>query len=164
MIVRQAIRDDSEQMVAVLNEIIAVGGTTAHQRPFDGARMTAHYIEPSNLISCNVAEVDQTIIGFQSLNWATNPDDPLPDRWAIIASFVSMRASGKGVGQLLFNATKEAAKLANVNTIDATIRADNTPGLRYYTGLGFSDYDRLVDIPLADGTCVDRIRKRFDLL
>jgi hypothetical protein len=47
---------------------------------------------------------------------------------------------------------------------DATIRADKyNSGLRYYKGLGFVDYDRLMDIPPRDGTRVDRIRKRLIL-
>ena len=65
--------------------------------------------------------------------------------------------------QKLFSATRFAAKAAEVKTIDATIRADNVGGLKYYSGLGFTDYDVLKQIPLNDGTPVDRIRKRFDL-
>jgi len=68
-----------------------------------------------------------------------------------------------GIGQKLFSATRFAAKAAEVKTIDATIRADNVGGLKYYSGLGFTDYDVLKQIPLNDGTPVDRIRKRFDL-
>jgi ribosomal protein S18 acetylase RimI-like enzyme len=47
--------------------------------------------------------------------------------------------------------------------IDATIRADNTGGLAFYSRQGFVDYDRLVGVPLEDGTPVDRLRKRFDI-
>ena len=163
MIIRQAKQSDAADMVAVLNPIIAAGDTTAHQTAFDAARMHGHYIAPPYLVCCTVAELDGTVIGFQSLNWPSNPDDPMPEGWAVIASFVAPAAAGKGVGQKLFAHTRAAATAASVATIDATIRADNVPGLRYYTALGFTDYDRLKNIPLGDGRPVDRIRKRFDL-
>ena len=163
MIIRPANVTDAADMVAVLNPIIAAGGTTAHQRPFDEARMRDQYIAPSDNVSCMVAELDGTVIGFQSLVWPDEDDDLFTQRWAFIASFVASEAAGKGVGQKLFAATKEAATAAGVRTIDATIRADNVPGLKYYTGLGFADYDRRVAVPLRDGTVVDRIRKRYDL-
>lgn len=68
-----------------------------------------------------------------------------------------------GIGQKLFWATRFAAKAAHVKTIDATIRADNIAALKYYSGLGFTDYDTLPLIPLHDGSPIDPIRKRFDL-
>ncbi len=163
MIVRPATPHDAADMVALLNAIIALGGSTAHETPFTEDTMLSHYIAPSALVCCHVAENAGKVVGFQWLGWPRNPDDPMPKGWAVIASFVAPKAAGKGVGQGLFAATKSAARTAGVSVIDATIRADNVAGLRYYGGLGFQDYDRLIDIPLRDGTKVDRIRKRFDL-
>jgi len=163
MIIRPATNADADSMTTLLNEIIALGGSTAHERPFDTDRMQSHYIAGSKLISCQVAEDAGQVIGFQWLGWATEADGPIPNGWGIIASFVATSAAGKGVGQHLFSATKAAALSAGTKVIDATIRADNVAGLRYYSGLGFQDYDRLHEFPLLDGTKVDRIRKRFDL-
>jgi ribosomal protein S18 acetylase RimI-like enzyme len=163
MIIRPATPDDAVDMVAVLNAIIAIGGSTAHETPFTQDTMISHYIAPTALVCCHVAENAGKVVGFQWLGWPRNPDDPMPDGWAVIASFVAPDAAGMGIGQGLFSATTSAAKLAGATAIDATIRADNVAGLRYYSGLGFQDYHRLVDIPLRDGTRVDRIRKRFDL-
>lgn len=163
MIVRSATPADAQAMVDVINPIIAKGGTTAYQTPYDAAGMLAKHIAPATSVSCMVAEDEGKIIGFQSLFWPTDPNDPFPHGWAVIASFVAVEAAGKGAGQHLFTATKAAAQNAGVKVIDATIRADNTPGLRYYSGLGFEDYDRLVGVPLPDGTVVDRVRKRFGL-
>lgn len=163
MIIRPAKAEDAARMTIVLNDIIARGGTTAHQTPFDAERMEHHYIASPDLISCQVAEIDGTVKGFQYLGWPSAAEDGMPEGWSIIASFVAADAAGKGIGQHLFAATKDAATLAGVAVIDATIRADNVPGLRYYGGLGFVDYDRLIDVPLRDGTLVDRVRKRFDL-
>jgi L-amino acid N-acyltransferase YncA len=163
MIIRSATMHDASDMVAVLNPIITAGGTTAHQRPFDAERMQSHYIAPKRKISCMVAEDAGRVIGFQSLNWPQEDDDSFLDGWAIIASFVAPDAAGKGVGPQLFAATKIAARASGIQVIDATIRADNVPGLRYYSGLGFVDYDLLENVPLGDGSVVDRVRKRYDL-
>ncbi|WP_108813390.1 GNAT family N-acetyltransferase [Loktanella sp. Alg231-35] len=162
MIIATAASDDAPGMTMVLNAIIARGGTTAHQTPYDTERMQLHYISPPELVCCHVAKQGGAVLGFQWVGWP-NPEPPMPDGWAVIASFVAIEAAGQGIGQMLFKATQKAARKAGVKTIDATIRADNVPGLRYYGGLGFVDYARLIDVPLRDGTRVDRIRKRFDL-
>lgn len=163
MIIRPATPTDAPDMVALINDIIAIGGSTAYETLFDDATMRDTYIAPATLISCQVAELDGVVKGFQRLTWPDKDDARAQDGWAVIASFVAGDAAGHGIGQHLFVATRAAAMQAGVETIDATIRADNVAGLRYYAGLGFVDYDRLVAVPLQDGTPVDRIRKRFDL-
>ena len=163
MKIRAATPADAQQMVTLLNDIIAIGGSTAYQTPFDENRMIAHGIDRPKLIVCNIAESDGNVLGFQLLRWANDAEDKMPDGWSVIASFVASHAAGQGVGQHLFSATLTAAEAVGVQVIDATIRADNVAGLRYYSGLGFVDYDRLLDVPLRDGTPVDRVRKRFDL-
>ncbi|MEZ5780033.1 MAG: GNAT family N-acetyltransferase [Paracoccaceae bacterium] len=153
-------------MTALLNEIIALGGSTAHLRPFTQERTRQLYIAPPLGISCTLAEDGGRIVGFQALEWCdpawTGPDR-LPDDWAVIASFVAPDMQGRGIGRALWAVTQAAARDAGVTAIDATIRADNAAGLHYYGGLGFTDYARLRGIPLSDGRPVDRVRKRFDL-
>ena len=126
--------------------------------------MLHHYIAPEGLICCFVAEREGQAAGFQCLLWPNDAENPFPMGWAIIATFVEVGRTGSGIGTALFCATRRAAKHAGVRTIDATIRADNTGGLRYYSKMGFRDYHRLTAIPLRDGTSVDRIRKRYDLV
>lgn len=161
--VRPATKDDATALTRIINPIIRAGGTTAHQTPFDEARMTRHYIAPPQIIRCTVAERDGVVSGFQSLLWPDEEGDTFPKGWAIIASFVAQSAGGCGIGRAMFAATREAASAAGVTTIDATIRADNTGGLAYYGSLGFVDYEVLPAVPLRDGTLVDRVRKRLDL-
>ncbi len=160
---RPAVPADAQQLCDMLNEIIAIGGTTAHQRSFDAERMLHHYIAPDRHISTIVAENDGQVVGFQMLAWPDPDIAPMPDGWGFVASFVRVGMTGIGIGKALFAATTAAAQAAGCTHIDATIRADNTSGLRYYAGLGFTDYDVIRDMPLRDGTRVDRMRKRFDL-
>jgi L-amino acid N-acyltransferase YncA len=160
---RPATPADAAAMAALLNEIIAAGGTTAYEVPFSAADMDAHYISLAARVSCTVALVDGRIVGFQGLFWPHDPSDPFPAGWAFIATFVRRGMAGAGIGKALFAATRAAATAAGVKTIDATIRADNAGGLVYYARLGFTDYDRLVGVPLNDGTPVDRVRKRLEI-
>ena len=162
MIVRAATEADADGMVHLLNAIIEKGGTTAHQTLFDADRMRGHYIAPAENICCHVAVTGAEVLGFQSLIWP-DPAPPMPQGWALIASFVSASAAGQGVGRALLQATTSAARDAGVTTIDATIRADNASGLGYYSAMGFVDYAFRKGVPLSDGTPVDRIRKRLDL-
>lgn len=163
---RNASPDDAPEMAALLNELIQIGGTTAHQSIFDSARLESHYILSDLAISCVIATKAGRILGFQALEWCdpkyTGPS-PLPSNWASIATFVRHGSAGQGVGRNLFDRTLARANSSGATAIDATIRADNISGLAYYSAMGFQDYQRLKDVPLADGTKIDRIRKRFDL-
>jgi len=158
--VRPAVSADATQMSKLINAVIAAGGTTAYEDSLDIAYMRHRFIAPDNNISCHVAISNGRMSGFQSLIWG---DDTMPEGWAVIATFVALDRAKMGIGQKLFSASRFAAKDAGVKTIDATIRADNIGGLKYYGGLGFADYDVLHQVPLRDGTPVDRIRKRLDL-
>lgn len=160
---RAARPEDAAEMAELINEIIAAGGTTAYEESFSAAEMEAEYISTPGKVSCTVAELDGSIVGFQGLHWPHGAGDPFPKGWAIIATFAKRGLTGQGIGSALFAATRAAAVAAGVKTIDATIRADNAGGLTYYGRMGFTDYDRLLAVPLRDGTLVDRVRKRIDL-
>lgn len=160
---RLATPADAAQMSALLNEIISIGGTTAHEVPLSDSEMLHHYITPDHHISTFVAELDGAIVGFQMLVWPNPDEGPMPDHWGFIGSFVKVGITGQGIGRALFTTTCAAARAAGCKHIDATIRADNASGLRFYNAMGFVDYDVWKDKPLRDGRLVDRIRKRFDL-
>jgi L-amino acid N-acyltransferase YncA len=158
---RPATADDAAEMASLINEIIAIGGTTAYEDAFDRQAMHDAYVSPPNLICCTIAEENGVILGFQGL-FHPDSDDPATDGWAYIATFVRVGRNGGGVGRALFAETAQRARAMGVKTIDATIRADNAGGLRFYSSLGFRDYGRLTAMPLKNGIPVDRIRKRFD--
>ncbi len=151
---------DVPQACALLNQIIDIGGTTAFEVPFDQAGFAAAYVDGADLICCNVA-LDQNgaVAGFQWLG--RNPR--LPADCADIASFARRSNPVKGIGRAMFPVTCDAARAAGFAQINATIRADNTPGLGYYSAMGFVDHHVARAVPLNDGTPVDRISKRFVL-
>lgn len=136
---RAASADDAEGMGQVLREII---DHTGRQRPSDVEFIMGRYIADPTSIRCTVAIDDAgNIVGFQSLKKAAagNPYDT-PEGWGIIGTHISPKMHRRGVGKLLFSATREAALQAGLEKIDAYIGADNPSGLRYYDAMGFQTY------------------------
>ena len=160
MIIRPATPDDAPAMTALQNEIIAIGGTTAYQRPRHEDEVREDYITAPEAVCCHVAvDDDGTLLGFQALGrWPG-----LPAGWADIGTFVTPARQRSGAGAALFAATAAAARAAGITTINATIRADNVPGLGYYARRGFIIYATDSDWALDDGRVVGRVSKRFDL-
>lgn len=157
--VRPALPSDAGAMAMLLNRIIEIGGTTAHEEPFTPAQILTHYIDGPHTLTCYVALDDDQLVGFQ----ATERHEGLPEGWSDIGTFVLPGIQRGGIGSALFAATKAAARAAGIATINATIRADNKSGLGYYARAGFKDYAHDPDFSLKDGTRVGRVSRRFDL-
>ena len=157
--VRRAERRDAPELADLLNVIIARGGTTALQDPYRAEDLARAYLVGPDVICCFVA-VDpetETLLGFQTLG----PDPALPDGWGDIGTFARVGGTQRGVGSALFAATREEACRQGLKGINATIRADNAGGLAFYGSMGFQDHAVARDVPLKDGTPVDRISKRY---
>ena len=155
--VRSAILDDVPALCDLLNEIIAVGGSTAYEEPLSPTDFQNHFLLRNDFLNCFVA-IDEVgnAAGFQYLG----QNEKLENNWADIATFARLNSKIRGVGSALFKATHAWAKSNNFIAINATIRADNVSGLAYYEKMGFRDYAVTKDVALQDGTLVDRISKR----
>lgn len=149
---------DMEPLRAILNDIIAAGGTTAYETPFSPAEFgEAFYHGPTHEAGFTVFDEAGEPAGFQHL--ARNPE--LPTGWLSIATFTRRHPRLPGAGRALFAATCDWCRAEGVDAIDATIRADNTGGLAYYAAMGFEDYRVYPGVPLRGGRPVDRIAKLF---
>ncbi|ANL37637.1 GCN5-related N-acetyltransferase protein (plasmid) [Rhizobium phaseoli] len=157
MHIRRAVSADAEELCSLLNEIILAGGTTALETPRTAAEFADWFIDGEFPLVCHVAVYDRSLVGFRSLSLYGDP----PKGYADIATFARASPKISGVGSALFPATRAAAEELGLEFINATIRADNVGGLAYYAKMGFQLYDRLVQVPLRNGTAVDRIKKRF---
>lgn len=152
---------DVPALVALLNHTIGLGGTTAYEDAFDADGFASEFLTDPVLVSSIVAVTDAgTPVGFQVL-YAGEEEGV---RFVSIASFADQRERFPGVGQALFPVTLAAARAHGGTFIRATIRADNVPGLAYYRGLGFRDHSVTPQVPLKDGTPVDRIETRYPLI
>lgn len=157
---RAAVAFDARQMADILNDIIAIGGTTAITDPVsrDDIQLWMAGFEDSS--SWIVAETDKgEILGFQWIE----PHKDLPPQACNIASFVKPGQTGLGVGKALFEATSQAARDLGFLWINANIREDNDSGLTYYQSRGFETYGRKTNVRLSDGSVVNKVLKRYDL-
>lgn len=145
-------------MAALLNQIIAKGGTTAIVRPVSNHDIL-DWMSNSNAVWHLAEDESGNLKGFQWIE----PHPDLPPDATDIASFVKLGETGLGIGSDLFEATKAAARAMGYTKIDAIIRADNEGGLAYYQSRGFETLRLLPDIKLDDGTKVDKIWKCYDL-
>jgi L-amino acid N-acyltransferase YncA len=154
MIVRAAVPEDAEAMARVLNAIIAIGGTTAHEHAKSVEAVRRDYITKTAVRSSVVAIDAGAVIGWQAVEFW---QDALH-----IGTFVDPGIQAKGVGVALFAATCGILAPLRPAHIIASIRADNVPGLAYYARIGFRDVEHDPDFALEDGRVVGRVHRRFD--
>ncbi len=157
--IRPTNKNDLEQLCLIINEIIEIGGSTAFEEILSEEEFDAIFLSGEGFISCLLAEnTDGQVLGFQSLCHHKK----LPRGWADIATFARVEPKIRGVGTALFQGTVDLARQLELDCINATIRADNTSGLRYYAKMGFENYSVDKAVPLRDVTPVDRISKKID--
>jgi len=157
--VRPYAQGDEGPLCPMLNAIIAAGGTTAHETPFTPEALAEYFLTGAQILFSHVVLEGGWPVGFQSVS--RNPE--LPPGWGDMSSFTRRDPKVPGAGRALFAATRAAAQARGLVALNATIRADNVPGLAYYSAMGFVDYDVIPAVPLRDGTPVDRVMKRLIL-
>lgn len=161
LVVRPVREDDAAELAALLNEVIARGGTTALEDPFTPQALARAYLTGPDVICCFVA-VDAAsgrLEGFQTLGRYPG----LPEDVGDIGTFARVGGSRRGVGRALFAVMRAEARRKGLAAINATIRADNVGGLAFYSRMGFEPHSVEAALPLKDGTPVDRISKRYRL-
>lgn len=156
MIARAALLADVPAMTALLNEIIAIGGTTAHQDEMSAGLVEDHYVAGPDVLSAVVAEEAGRVLGWQSVGWWQGE--------AHIGTFVQPGLQARGVGRAMFALTCARLRERGVAEIVASIRADNVPGLAYYARIGFRDVATEPGFALKDGRVVGRVHRRFGLV
>ena len=153
--------EDATELAEMLNEIILRGGTTAYEQTFSADELCSTLLLGPEVVHCVVAHDEHTasLCGFQTLYRSAN----LPACVADIATFTRIGLVRCGIGSKLFVATRQFAHDHGLLSINATIRADNVSGLKFYKEVGFSDHSVQHGVPLSAGCPIDRISKRFHL-
>ena len=139
---------------ALLNHTIALGGTTAYEAPYTETGFSDHYLHEKEVIV--VALDGDRLVGFQGtfLDGAGTLS---------IGSFADQRDPVKGVGRALFAKTCELARAQGFHTILAKITEDNTPGLGFYSAMGFKDWKTIPNDAMRAGKPIARVITRFEL-
>lgn len=156
MIVRPATLADVPAMTALLNAVIAIGGTTAHEEPKSESAVAEDYVTGPDVLAAVVAEEEGRVLGWQSVGWWQGE--------AHIGTFVQPGLQARGAGRAMFDLTQATLRQKGIPAIIASIRADNVPGLAYYGRIGFRDFAHDPDFALKDGRVVGRVHRRFDLV
>jgi L-amino acid N-acyltransferase YncA len=136
--VRPIRTEDAEGVVKVLNPLILSGENTALDRVVT-AEEEKTFINGFPVRGVfHVAERadDGVIVGFQNIE----PFATYTDAFAhvgIIGTYVDQSGQRQGIGRLLFEATRLAAKEKGYEKFIAFVRADNIGGLAYYKRIGF---------------------------
>jgi L-amino acid N-acyltransferase YncA len=155
MEIRDTIPQDAAEMASVLNAIIAIGGTTAHQEPKTADQVRRGYVDGPEVRTSVLASEGGQVLGWQAI-----------DFWQggfHIGSFVRPGIQARGVGAAMFSSTLVRARAQGIAEIIASIRADNLAGLRFYAKMGFVDFAHEPDFALMDGTRVGRVHRRLQL-
>lgn len=159
--VRPVTSADAGALAGLINPIIRAGGTTALETEFTPETLDEAYLTGPKVLCCHIA-LDQAgeAAAFQTLSRYPG----LPDDVGDIATFSRIDSKQRGAGSALFAVTTGRARELGHSAINATIRADNAGGLAFYTKQGFAYHGMTPAVPLADGTPVDRVHKRYSLI
>jgi len=155
LMVRKMTSTDVPDCTAIINHIIAIGGTTAYEEPYTEQAFGNHYIEDA--ATFNVALSNSRIVGFQSTF-------EIKRGVYSIGTFTDQKNPVRGAGKALTDKTKADCRTLNGHSILAKITSDNSGGLTFYSKMGFLD-EMVVenDLTRKNGATVDRIIKRFVL-
>jgi hypothetical protein len=145
---------DLPALADLFNHTVRMGGTTAHEEEWDVATFKTYYFDDPTMV--HTVLNNDLPVGFQAVFAGAQSS-------LSIGSFTDQRTPVRGAGSVMFYATKALAVEQGFAFIDAKIRADNVPGLAYYTKMGFVDFKIDKDVPLSDGTPMDRVTKRLML-
>ncbi|WP_438990247.1 GNAT family N-acetyltransferase [Lentibacter sp.] len=136
MHIRPANAADARPLCELLNEIIALGGTTA-LKPLNKADMITWIVSnPAQYAFLMAEDARGQALGFQAIG----PRDTLPPTACDIATFTRSGKAQLGIGSALFKATEKQAHALGYQWINASILTHNTGGQAYYQSRGFEPY------------------------
>jgi ribosomal protein S18 acetylase RimI-like enzyme len=134
--IRRATTDDAEAISTVWEAVCAERIYTAVNRPFTPQQERDFIASLSDREGTFVAEVNDHVVGFQSLDlWAKYTDSF--DHVGVMGSIISPQWRRKGIGQRLAEHTLDFARANGYEKIVIYVRAGNTGAQAFYRNLGF---------------------------
>jgi L-amino acid N-acyltransferase YncA len=158
VVIRDARVEDAEDMVAILNPIIAARRYTALDTPFsiDAQRQFIRTFSPRGIFHVAVDSTSRRVIGLQDVSPFGDYTHAF-DHVGVIGTFVDLTRRRQGIAAQLFAATFEAAHEKGYEKFFAFVRADNDAALKTYLGQGFRIIGTAAKHARIDGRYVDEI-------
>jgi L-amino acid N-acyltransferase YncA len=150
--------EDAEEILAILNPIIAARGYTAMDTEFT-VEVEREFIRTFPSRGIFLVAVDTTlsgIVGFQNVS----PFEKFThafDHVGIIGTYVDLALRRQGIASRLFAATYDVARQKGYEKFFSYVRADNEAGLQTYLRQGFRIVGTAERQAKIDGTYVDEI-------
>lgn len=136
--IRDAVPEDAEQIVGILNPIIEAGTFTALDTVLT-VQAECEYISTfpeRGIFHVAVDLSERRIVGLQSLEPFATYTHAF-DHVGVLGTFVDLACRRQGIARGLFAATLEAARRKGYEKIFTFVRADNEAALATYLGQGF---------------------------
>jgi RimJ/RimL family protein N-acetyltransferase len=154
--VRRATPQDATVISAIWEVICAERVYTAVNHPFTPQQERDYITSLSNREGVFLAEVDDQVVGFQSLDlWARYTDSF--DHVGTVGTFVLPEWRQKGIAQRLAEHTLSFAVANGYEKVVIYVRAGNTGAQHFYAGLGFTAKGTLDKQVKIDGQYEDVI-------
>jgi L-amino acid N-acyltransferase YncA len=158
VVVRDALVEDAEDMVAILNPIIAARAYTALDTPFsvEQQRDFIRTFPEQGVFHVAVDTTSRRVVGLQDVSPFGDFTHAF-DHVGVIGTFVDLTRRREGIATRLFAATFEAARKKRYEKFFTYVRADNDAALRTYLGQGFQIVGTAKRHAKIDGCHIDEI-------
>lgn len=161
--------EDAEQILAILNPIIAARCYTAMDTPFtvEAEREFIRTFPANGTFLVAVDTASARIVGFQNVSPFGSFTHAF-DHVGVIGTYVDLDCRRRGIARRLFAATDEAARQKGYEKFFTYVRADNDAALQTYLGQGFRIVGTAERHARIDGRCIDEVviekslRRTFD--
>jgi RimJ/RimL family protein N-acetyltransferase len=156
--IREVRIEDAEEIVAILNPIIAARCYTAldSELTVDAERDFIRAFPSRGVFLVAVDSTSNRIVGFQDVSPFADFTRAF-DHVGIIGTYVDLALRRQGIATQLFASTCEAARRNGYEKFFTYVRADNEAGLDAYLRLGFHIVGRAVRQAKIDGRYVDEV-------
>ena len=156
--VRDARIEDAEDILAVLNPIIAARCYTAMDTPFT-VEVEREFIRTFPSRGIFLVALDTTsnrVVGFQNVSPFASFTNAI-DHVGVIGTYVDLERRRQGIAGRLFAATYDAARRNGYEKLFTYVRADNDAALQTYLKQGFRRVGTAARQARIDGNYVDEI-------
>lgn len=156
--VRDVRIEDAEEILAILNPIIAARCYTAMDTAItvEAERAFIRTFPDRGIFLVAIDTASSRIVGFQNVSPFGTFTHAF-DHVGVIGTYVDLERRRQGVATQLFAATSDAARRKGYEKFFTYVRADNEAGLKTYLGQGFRIVGRADRQAKIDGRYIDEV-------